>query len=113
MSTTSPPVNTSPDHHIYHTLENIKKLAHERPNETASNEIIHRFAFLLSKLSEVASNNALKQERIALEAREITEKNCDLQTKVVNLTWALLFLTFVLTLVAGIQVYYLIKSSTP
>lgn len=100
-----------PEHHIHHTLENIRKLAAGSPNQTATNEMIHRFAFLLSKLSEVSSNNAAKQELIALHANQLTKENLQLQSKVVGLTLALLLLTIFLTIVAGIQILYLVRGN--
>jgi len=113
MPTPTPPEPKAPEEHIHQTLNDIKILWATNPHCAATNDMLHRFAFLLSKLSEVSSNNAAKQEGIALESNKLTKENLQLQSKVVNLTWALFVLTFVLTLVAGIQIYYLVKGSTP
>jgi hypothetical protein len=57
--------NQTPDHHIHYTLESIKQLAAANPNATASNEMVHRFAFLLSKLAEQTDRSSRRMDCIA------------------------------------------------
>jgi hypothetical protein len=95
----------TPEDHIYHTLKDLERLGSN--TGPATNHIIFKFAFLLTKLSEVASNNAAKQERMAIQAEQMGQQNLNLQAKVVKLTWALFWLTFLLTIVAAIQIYFI------
>ena len=60
--------------------------------------------FHFSELLEVM---AAQQERLAIESEKTAKENIKLQTKVVNLTRALFWLTLALTFVAAIQVYFL------
>lgn len=96
-----------PEHHIHHTINKLAALSDANPKTGATNEVIFTFAFLLTKLAEVASNNAAIHASLLKKAEVITDKNLKLQAKVVKLTWALFALTFILAIVAAVQTYFI------
>jgi len=59
----------TPEHHIHHTLENIKREAEENPSSPVTNTMIHRVAFLDSKLAESSSNGVQKAYAVSKSAR--------------------------------------------
>ena len=107
MSTSTPSGDESPEDHIHHTLRRLEVLYATGASNPATNEIVFRFAFLLTKLAEISSRNAAKQEALAIESEKTTKENLKLQSKVVELTSALFWLTLALTFVAAIQVFFI------
>lgn len=71
-----------PEHHIHHTLENIKKLSDISPNAGVTNQMLCSFAFLMSKLAEQGAKSS---------------------QRMVNLTRAIIMLTVFLSAVAVLQ----------
>src|SRR6266516_864319 len=69
----------TPEHHIHERLKNLEAICRANPQAPASNEVVLTFAFLLSKLAEVATNNALRLERV--------------HHRTMRLTWVLAVLT--------------------
>jgi cytochrome bd-type quinol oxidase subunit 2 len=65
----------TPEHHIHHTLENIKREYENAPGLAATNAMLHHCAFLAAKIAERSEKTS---------------------RRIVRLTWALVVLTVAL-----------------
>ena len=83
----------TPESHIHHTLENIKREYESNPEGPTTNAMLHHSAFLMAKIAEVSSRNATTVEK---------------QTnRLIILTWWIVALTFALLLFPAINMDFL------
>ena len=87
--------------------ELVEQLRGESKDANTTNVSLFHIRRQAAGFGELLVILAEEQERMAIHAEKTTQENLNLQAKVVKLTWALFWLTFLLTIVAAIQLYFI------